>query len=371
MNDAPLFNLVVELGERRPAEPLPGIAIAGPESVDERTLAWIDETFGGAWSSEANAGTNVVARRAGAPIGFATLDAKARSFAWLRGLARERGVGIFGPFGVTPSERGGALGVLLLRLALDGLRERGFTRALIPAVGDERLVRYYADAAGARVAERFERASLLRAARRTLVMASGNGSNFQTVVDAAREGRLPIDVVGLLSNDRGAYVIERARRAGLESIQVVSWDRSAETRQRYDARLLEAARSQRPDLVLLLGWMHLLDDAFVAAFPEIVNLHPAFLPLDPERDDVTLPDGTRVPAFRGPRAVRDALSAASAWTGATLHRVTVATDRGPVLARKPLRIEPGEEEAHLLERVHGVERGVVHAGMMRWLYERP
>ena len=59
--------------------------------------------------------------------------------------------------------------------------------------------------------------------------------------------------------------------------------------------------------MLLLGWMHLLSDSFVRAFPQMLNLHPAFLPLDPRRDDVVMPDGTQMPAFRGPRAVRDAL----------------------------------------------------------------
>ena len=63
----------------------------------------------------------------------------------------------------------------------------------------------------------------------------------------------------------------------------------------------------RPDLVLLLGWMHLLSDGFVATFPELINLHPAFLPLDPQRDDVVFPDGAQTAAFRGAYAVRDAL----------------------------------------------------------------
>jgi phosphoribosylglycinamide formyltransferase 1 len=371
MSDGQLFNLVVELDEPFETSWQPGVQVGVPGPADERTLAWIDDVFGGAWSSEARAGANVVARRFGAPIGFATLDAKGLSYAWLRGLAHEPGVGIFGPMGVAPAERKGGLGSLLLRLALNALRERGYTRALIPAVGGEPLQRFYAVAAGARAAERFDRAALVRPSRRTLVMASGNGSNFQAVIDAARDGRLPVDVVGLLSNDRSAYAVERAHAAGLDSIEALAWDRSAETRARYDERLLEAARSQRADLVLLLGWMHLLSDSFVRAFPETLNLHPAFLPLDPERDDVVMPDGARIPAFRGPRAVRNALAAGSEWVGATLHRVTGATDRGPVLARKPLAVKAGEDETALMERVHAIERGVVRSGVMRWLYQLP
>jgi phosphoribosylglycinamide formyltransferase 1 len=364
-----LLNLIVELDREFTAAWQPGIQIARPAPADERTLAWIDEVFGGAWSSEAYAGTSIVARRAGKPVGFATFDPRGLTYAWLQGAAREPGVGIFGPLGVTPDEREQGLGRLLLRLALNALRERGYSRALIPAVGDARLAEFYADAVGARVAERFERVSLFRPERRVLVMASGDGSNFQAVIDAVRIGTLPVDVVALFCNDLHARVLVRARDGGVPSHAVV-WNRDRESRDEYDERLRAAATAEDPDLVLLLGWMHLLSDSFVHAFPQLLNLHPAFLPLDPARDTVGLPDGTQMPAFRGSRAVRDALAASSRWVGATLHRVTTSTDRGPVMTRRPLRVEPGEEEDHLMRRVHDVEHGIVRSGIMRWLYER-
>lgn len=364
-----LLNLVVELDGEFPTAWQPGMQVARPAAADEQTLAWIDDVFGGAWSSEAYAGTSIVARRAGKPAGFVTFDPQGLTYAWLDGIAREPGVGIFGPLGVTPDERERGLGTLLLRLALNALRERGYSRAIIPAVGDETLVRFYADAAGARVAERFERPTLLRSARRVLVLASGNGSNFQAVIDAVRDGALSIDVVALFSNNLHAQALLRARDGGIPSHAVV-WNRERESRDEYDQRLLAAATAERPDLVLLLGWMHLLSDSFVHAFAQLLNLHPAFLPLDPARDAVVLPDGTQMPAFRGSHAVADALTASSRWVGATLHRVTVSTDRGPVMTRRPLRVEPGEEEDHLMERVHDVERGIVRSGIMRWLYER-
>ncbi|MGC2406015.1 MAG: GNAT family N-acetyltransferase [Candidatus Cybelea sp.] len=364
-----LLNLIVELDNEFTIAWQPGVQIARPAPADEQTLAWIDDVFGGAWSSEAYAGTSIVARRAGKPVGFATFDPHGLTYAWLQGMAREPGVGIFGPVGVTPDERAQGLGTLLLRLALNALRERGYARALIPAVGDERLAEFYADAVGARVAERFERPALFRPARRVLVMASGDGSNFQAVIEAVRIGTLPIDVVALFSNNLHARVLVRARDGGIPSHAVV-WNRDKASRDEYDERLLAAASAEEPDLLLLLGWMHLLSDAFVHAFPQLLNLHPAFLPLDPARDDVGLPDGTQMPAFRGSCAVADALAASSPWVGATFHRVTASTDRGPVMTRKPLRVEPGEEEDHLMERVHDIERGIVRSGIMRWLYER-
>jgi phosphoribosylglycinamide formyltransferase 1 len=367
-----LCNLIVDLDERFDARPpgIAGIEFETPPAIDDGTLAWIDETFAGSWSSEAHAGSNVIARRDGRPVGFATYDPAGLKFAWLRGLAREPGVGIFGPFGVAADERGGRLGRELLHRALGALRARGYARALIAAVGDEKLIRYYADAAGARVAERFDRASFAHPRTRAVLMASGSGTNVQAVLDRSRDGSLPLDVAGLISNNPDAYAIERARIAGVPSIYVVPWKRAERTRAGYDAELLELVAAQAPDLVLLLGWMHLLGEPFVRAFPNLLNVHPAFLPLDPERDDVGLPDGTSIPAFRGAHAVRDAFAAGSAWIGATVHVVTPATDRGPVLARRPLRLLPGEnrETAHM--RLHPIEHEVVATGIRRWLYER-
>jgi phosphoribosylglycinamide formyltransferase 1 len=365
-----LFNLIVDLAALPPASPSSRTVIGPPSVADDRTLAWIDENFSGTWSSEAGAGESFVARRGDDPLAFATIGARGLKFRWLDGLARERDVGLFGPFGVVPEERKTGLGLSLLRAALMELTERGYARALIPAVSGDSLVQYYADAAGARIAERFDRAALLAPPPRALVMASGNGSNFEAVLEAARAGSLPIEVCALICNDSRAHAIERARRAKV-AVELVCWDRAREPRGRYDARLLEIAQSQRPDLVLLLGWMHLLSETFVEAFPEMLNLHPAFLPLRPESDEVVMPDGARVAAFRGPHAVRDALRAGSGWAGATVHRVTSATDRGPVLARKPLRVEPGEEEAPVTERLHRVEHELVPAAITRWLFERP
>jgi phosphoribosylglycinamide formyltransferase-1 len=270
---------------------------------------------------------------------------------------------------VASGERGRGVGRALLWHALAGLRERGYARACIAAVGSEALIRYYGDAVGARVAERFDRAALLTRRSRTLVMASGSGTNFQAVLDGARAGTLPLDVVALVTGNPEAYAIERARAAGIGTVEILRWRRKEETRAAYDERLLQAVRAQAPEMVLLLGWMHLLAEPFVRAFPNLLNVHPAYLPLDPARDDVVLPDGDRTPAFRGPHAVADALAAGSRWVGATVHLVTPATDRGPVLTRKPLRIASGEEEASVMERLHPIEHKLVASAILRRRYE--
>jgi phosphoribosylglycinamide formyltransferase-1 len=257
----------------------------------------------------------------------------------------------------------------LLVAALASLREAGYARALIPAVGHEKLVEYYITHSGGHVAERFRKAQWRERRYRAVVLASGNGTNFQSVIDGVAGGTLPLELALLLSNKSGAHALERARRAGVPAV-ALTWDRKAQSREAYDNALFELVHREQPDLLLLLGWMHVLEERFVAQFPETINIHPAFLPLDQEKDDVTFPDGSVAPAFRGARAVQDALSSGSRWVGASSHMVTLEADRGPLLVRKPLPLIPGDTVETIMERLHPLEHRMLTGGIMRWVYER-
>lgn len=332
-------------------------------------LAWVDDVFGGTWSSEAFAGKSVLAKKGDRFAGFSTYDPRGLRFAWLRGLGAQEDVGIFGPFGVAPGFRGSPIGPHLLVAALASLREAGYKRALIPAVGHEKLVEYYVKHSGAQIAERFEKAQWRSRKHRTVVLASGNGTNFQSVIDGVAAGTLPLDLVMLVSNKSGAHALERARTAGIPAI-ALQWDRKAQSRGDYDRSLFELVHREQPELLLLLGWMHVLSPDFVARFPDMINIHPAFLPLDQELDEVTFPDGAVTPAFRGARAVRDALESGSHWVGASSHLVTLEADRGPLLVRKPLALQPGDTVESIMERLHPLEHRMLAGGIMRWVYER-
>ena len=200
----------------------------------------------------------------------------------------------------------------------------------------------------------------------TAVLISGSGSNLQAVIDAVGRRELPLALRLVLSNRAGAFGLERARRAGIAA-RAELWDRrGGELREAYDARVLAAVRESGAELVLLLGWMHVLPAAFVERFAGVVNIHPAFLPEDPAADRVVVPAGPEIPAFRGAHALRDAIEAGVGWAGATCHLVTPAVDRGPVLAREPMALRPGEVEGEALERLHAVEHRVLLKGLTRW-----
>jgi phosphoribosylglycinamide formyltransferase-1 len=204
----------------------------------------------------------------------------------------------------------------------------------------------------------------------TAVFVSGSGTNLQALIDAARDGTLPLDIKLVVSNKPSVFALERAERAGIPTI-VIEFNKHVEDRTAYAKRLATVVRDSGAQLVLLLGWMHVLAAEFLdAGFEGVFNLHPAYLPEDPSADTVTFPDGTQTRVFRGAHAVRDALAAKVPWTGASLIEITHAVDRGPLLARKHMQLFPNEDEAAALERLHAIEREVVRSGLEYWLARR-
>jgi phosphoribosylglycinamide formyltransferase-1 len=203
---------------------------------------------------------------------------------------------------------------------------------------------------------------------RTTILASGGGTNVQTVIDAVAEGVLALDLRAVIANRTEAFALERARRAGIDAVALV-WDRKTTPREAYDDLLIEGVARTDPELVLLLGWMHVLPARFIAQFPAVLNIHPAYLPLDPGADVVEAPDGTAIPAFRGAHAVADAVAAGAGWYGASVHHVSLDVDRGEILERRALRLEAKTAD-EALAALRATEREVLRAALARWLFRR-
>lgn len=344
-----------------------GYTIADATRLDERYLSWIDLVFDGTWSGEAANASAIVLSNASdhVPVGFAAYGASGLRFYWLRAWENREDVGILGPVGIVPEHRQPPLQTALLTVALARMREAGFLHALIPAV-TEPVYDLFVSATGGKVVEKF---SMDRIAPdlRTTVMASGGGTNFQAVIDELPHG-LGLDLRALIVNRPEVFAIERAKRAGIP-VHVHAWDRRAKPRERYDEELIELVESTQPELILMLGWMHVVSPEFFTRLPQAINIHPAFLPHDARADRLTMPDGTVIPAFRGPHAIRDALRAGSPWYGATAHRVTAEIDRGAVLKRAPLPLVEKDEE-RALAALRPTEHGVLIGAIRRLLAER-
>jgi phosphoribosylglycinamide formyltransferase-1 len=169
---------------------------------------------------------------------------------------------------------------------------------------------------------------------RVAVLVSGEGTNLQALIDAAREQRLGATLVATLSNRSGARGLERARDAGIAAAHVAAI--SGEPRADYDARLLAALAPHEPDLIVLAGFMRILGPAFIDAFAgRMLNIHPSLLPKYPGLD-----------------THRRVVAAGDRWHGATVHFVTHELDAGPPIVQYRLRVQPNDTAESLAARVH-------------------
>ena len=189
------------------------------------------------------------------------------------------------------------------------------------------------------------------AAIRIVVMASGNGSNFEALATAIASGKVDAVIPALVTDRPDAACVRRARTLGIE---VVGMSPMGRPREVYDASLADAVERYRPDWVFLLGWMRILSMAFVSRFPgRVVNLHPALPRMFPGVDSISR---AREAALRGEITV----------TGVMIHLVPdEGVDSGPALAVEEIPIHTGESHATLERRVHEVEHRLVIEVAMR------
>lgn len=153
------------------------------------------------------------------------------------------------------------------------------------------------------------------------VLISGRGSNLQAIIDAVRDGSLAAAIAVVISNREAAPGLMRAREAGIETVVLSS--KTYADRDAYDRALVRELQARRVDLVCLAGYMRLVGEPMLNAFPQrIVNIHPSLLP-----------------AFPGLDAQRQALEHGVRIAGATVHLVTNELDGGPIVmqAAVPVR----------------------------------
>ncbi|HKZ13349.1 MAG TPA: phosphoribosylglycinamide formyltransferase [Solirubrobacterales bacterium] len=171
---------------------------------------------------------------------------------------------------------------------------------------------------------------------RIVVLASGNGTNLQAILDQLH-GRDGFVVVGVGSDKREARALRRAREAEVPT-SVFPREEFADRIAR-DVAMGDWIEGLRPDLVALAGYMQLLSPGFVGRFRDrIVNVHPALLP-----------------AFPGLDAIGQALEAGVDLTGVTVHFVDEGVDTGPPILQREVPVPPGRDREELEKALHAVE----------------
>ena len=169
------------------------------------------------------------------------------------------------------------------------------------------------------------------------VFCSGQGTNFQAILDAIRRKRLRARAAVMVTDNPAAFAVARALRARVPAVVVPPV--SFRSRAAFDRALARAVEKSGARLIVLAGFMRILSPWFVRRFQgRIVNVHPSLLP-----------------AFPGAHAVRDALRRRAKVTGVTVRLVDEQVDHGPVLAQARVPVRSGDTEDSLLVRIHRVE----------------
>jgi len=166
------------------------------------------------------------------------------------------------------------------------------------------------------------------------VLASGRGTDFQSLVDARDRGDLEVDLAVLVCNVPDAPVLERAKTAHVPTA-VVDHRPYGKDRVAFEREVVRILREKEVDLVVFAGFMRLVTRYFIDAFPgRIMNIHPSLLP-----------------AFPGAHAHRDALAAGVKVSGCTIHFVDASVDGGPIILQKAVPVLDDDTEERLSARI--------------------
>lgn len=174
---------------------------------------------------------------------------------------------------------------------------------------------------------------------RVAVCVSGGGTNLQAIIDAVESGKIEnAQIVRVISNNRNAYALTRAQKAGIEGICVSP--RDYENREKFNEALLACLKETEPDLIVLAGFMVAVPACVINAFRgKIINIHPALIPSFCGK------------GYYGLHVHEKVLQRGAKVTGATVHFVDEDLDHGPILLQKAVEVKEGDTPEVLQRRV--------------------
>ena len=171
------------------------------------------------------------------------------------------------------------------------------------------------------------------------VLVSGGGTNLQAIIDSIREGTITdVQISLVLSNNKNAYALERAKAAGIPARAISPKD--YETRQQFNNALLSAVQESGAQLVVLAGFLCVIPPEMVEAYPNrIINIHPSLIPSF---------CGT---GYYGLKVHEAALERGVRVSGATVHFVDAGTDTGPIILQKAVEVRSTDTPKELQLRI--------------------
>ncbi|TCM95817.1 phosphoribosylglycinamide formyltransferase-1 [Paenibacillus sp. BK033] len=185
---------------------------------------------------------------------------------------------------------------------------------------------------------------------RIAVFASGQGTNFQALADAVRQGGLDATIELLVCDKPAAPVVERARKAGIDTFVFVP--KEYPSRQAYETEILAELQRRGIELVVLAGYMRIITSVLVEPYyGRMINIHPALLP-----------------AFPGVNGIGQALEYGVKVTGVTVHYVDGGMDSGPIIAQSAVEVQDGDTVDTLGQRIHEAEQQLLPQ-VVQWIAE--
>lgn len=180
------------------------------------------------------------------------------------------------------------------------------------------------------------------------VLASGSGSNLQSIIDAVEGGSLKAEIRLVLCNRGDAFALERAKKAGIPTATILHAD--YKNREAFDAAMIEQLQAADVDLVVLAGFMRLLTPLFIQTFSgRIVNIHPSLLP-----------------SFKGANGIADAVEYGVKLAGCTVHFVDEIMDNGAIIAQAVVPFTSDESAEVVQKRVLAFEHRM-YPQVLQWI----
>ena len=175
--------------------------------------------------------------------------------------------------------------------------------------------------------------------KRIAVLVSGGGTNLQALLDAEAAGKIPHgEIAMVISNNPGAYALERARLAGVPGAVITK--KECGSQEAFEDQIQAVLERNGTDLIILAGFMCILSERFTSRWPKrILNVHPSLIP------------SFCGEGFYGLRVHEAALNYGVKVTGATVHFVNEIPDGGEIIAQKAVCIETGDTPEILQKRV--------------------
>ena len=184
------------------------------------------------------------------------------------------------------------------------------------------------------------------------ILGSGTGTNLQSIIDNVEAGKIPARIVCVISDNEDAYILERARKHGIEALYIPPGKYKTKLEQSAEAEYVRTLKERGVELVALAGFMRMLKQDFINAFPNrIINIHPSILP-----------------AFRGLEAWKQALDYGVKYTGCTVHFVEFGMDTGLIIMQAVVEVKDDDTPQTLHQRIQ-VEEHRIYPEVIRLIAE--